>query len=149
VSFWDVVLSIVWFMILFTWVWMLIAIFGDILRDHELSGWAKAVWTVFLVVLPWIGALTYLIVRGRSMNERARARAQLDNAAFEQYVRQAAGGSGPTGTAEEIGKLAELRDRGAISAEEFTQAKARLLGGSPAPADPVGTDRERPVPAAT
>ncbi|GAY10036.1 SHOCT domain-containing protein [Pseudonocardia sp. N23] len=137
-SFWDIVLSIGWFMILFTWVWMLIAIFGDILRDHELSGWAKALWTLFLVVLPWVGALAYLIARGRSMNERARARARHQEEAFDQYVRQTVATSGASSTAEEIAKLADLRDRGAITAEEFQQAKTKALEG------PAGrTDRAR------
>ena len=69
-SLWDVLVSIFWFMMLFAWIWLLISIFGDLFRDHELSGWGKAFWTFFLIVLPWLGALVYLIARGRSMNER-------------------------------------------------------------------------------
>ena len=69
-SFWNVVGSIFWFMILFAWIMLLFRIFGDLFGDHELSGWGKALWTVFLIFLPWLGALVYLIARGRAMNER-------------------------------------------------------------------------------
>jgi hypothetical protein len=126
VSLWDVLVSIFWFMMLFAWIWLLISIFGDLFRDHELSGWGKALWTLFLIVLPWLGALIYLIARGRSMNERARAQAQRNEQAFKQYVQQAAADS--PSTADELGKLATLRDQGTISEQEFAQAKARLLG---------------------
>ena len=90
-DFWSVVGSIFWFMILFAWIMLLFRIFGDLFGDHELSGWGKALWTVFLIFLPWLGALVYLIARGRSMNERALARAQRNEQAFSQYVRQTAG----------------------------------------------------------
>jgi hypothetical protein len=120
-------------MILFAWIWLLIAILGDIFRDHELSGWGKALWTFFLIVLPWLGALVYLIARGKSMNERARAQAQRNEQAFAQYVKDTAG-PGTTGTADELAKLADLRDRGALTPEEFDRAKAKLLGHEPAPA---------------
>jgi hypothetical protein len=124
--------SIFWFMVLFAWIWLLISILGDIFRDHELSGWAKAGWTLFLIVLPWLGALTYLIVRGRSMNERSRAQAQRHEQAFRQYVQEAAT-PGQVSMADELGKLADLRDRGAISAADFEQAKAKVLGQAPEP----------------
>jgi hypothetical protein len=127
VSLWDVLVSIFWFMLLFAWIWLLISIFGDLFRDHEMSGWAKAVWVLFLIVVPWLGALTYLIVRGRSMNERALEKAQRDEQAFRQYVQQTAAASPPS-TADELVKLADLRERGTISEEEFAEAKARLIG---------------------
>jgi hypothetical protein len=129
-SLWDVLVSIFWFMMLFAWIWLLISIFGDLFRDHELSGWAKALWTLFLIVLPWLGALVYLIARGRSMNERTLEQAQRNELAFRQYVQQAATGS--PSTADELAKLADLRDRGTISEQEFAQAKARLLGSQAA-----------------
>jgi hypothetical protein len=138
---WDVIVSIFWFMILFTWIWLLISIFGDIFRDHELSGWGKALWILFLVVVPWLGALVYLIARGRSMNERARAQAQRNEQAFGQYVRETAGTS-TTSTADELAKLADLRDRGTISAEEFERAKAKVLGHGPAMAAPAHRDQQ-------
>ena len=146
-NFWDLVASIFWFVLLFTWISMLITIFGDLFRDHELSGWAKALWTLFLIVVPWLGALVYLIVRGRSINERALAQAQRNEQAFSRYVRETAG-TGTTSTADELGKLADLRDRGTISAEEFQLAKAKLLGSEPEPAAPSHR-REYAVPSAT
>jgi hypothetical protein len=147
-SFWDVILSIFWFMILFAWISLLFTIFADIFRDHELSGWGKALWTLFLIFLPWLGAVIYLIARGRSMNERARAQAQHNEQAFGQYVRETAA-AGTRSTADELGKLADLRDRGTISAEEFAHAKAKVLGREPEPATPTQTDQQRPVPSPT
>jgi hypothetical protein len=146
-SFWDIFASIFWFMILFTWIWMLIAIVGDIFRDHELSGWGKALWTLFLIVAPWLGSLVYLIARGRSMNERALAKAQRDERAFGQYVRATAG-SGTTSTADELTKLADLRERGTLSVAEFELAKAKVLGARPASAAVAHTDG-RPVASTT
>ena len=122
---WDILVSIFWFMLLFAWIWLLITIFADLFRDHDLSGWAKAFWALFIIVIPWLGALVYLIARGRSMNERGREQATRNEQAFRQYVQHAAA-STPS-TADELAKLAELRDRGVISQQEFDQAKARLL----------------------
>ena len=127
---WDILVSIFWFMLLTAWIWLLISIFGDLFRDHETSGWAKALWVLFLIVVPWLGALVYLIARGRSMNERALAQAARQEQDLRRYV-QHVQASAPS-TADELAKLADLRDRGVISPEEFTQAKARLLG-TPAP----------------
>ena len=146
--FWDVLVSIFWFMILFAWIMLLFRIFGDIFSDHELSGWGKALWALFLIVLPWLGALVYLIARGRSMNERALAQAQRNEQAFSQYVRETAGTNTATSTADELSKLADLRDRGTISAEEFQHAKAKVLGREPGEAAPVPTN-ERAVPSPT
>jgi hypothetical protein len=125
-TFWDIILSIFWFMLLFAWIWLLITILADIFRDHELSGWGKALWVLFIIVVPWLGALMYLIARGRSMNERAFAQAQRQDQAFRRYVQDAAGDQ--SSVAEEIAKLAILRDQGAISEQEFAHAKAKLLG---------------------
>jgi uncharacterized membrane protein YcjF (UPF0283 family) len=126
VSLWNILVSIFWFMLLVAWIWLLIRIFADLFQDHDLSGWGKALWALFLIVIPWLGALVYLIARGRAMNERALDQAARNEQAFRQYVQQAAA-STPS-TAEELGKLADLRDRGTISQHEFEQAKARLLG---------------------
>jgi len=122
-NLWDILLSIFWFMILFAWIWLLISILGDIFRDHELSGWGKALWTLFLIVIPWLGALVYLIARGRAMNERALDREQRRSQEYSARV-----GRDTRSTADEIAKLADLRDRGAISEEEFRHAKAKALG---------------------
>jgi hypothetical protein len=145
-DFWSVVGSIFWFMLLFAWISMLFMIFADIIRDHELSGWGKALWMLFIIVLPWLGALVYLIVRGRSMNERALAQSQRNEQAFSQYVRDTAG-SGATSPADELGKLADLRERGILSPEEFAHAKAKALGTGPMPAGPAHPD-QRAVPSA-
>ena len=125
-SLWDVFLSMFWFMLLVAWIWMLIAIVSDIFRDRELGGGAKAMWTLFLIFLPWVGALAYLIFRGGSMGERSAQAARANEAQFRSYVQEAAG-STTSSPAEELRKLAELRESGAISAEDFEQAKAKVL----------------------
>ncbi len=122
----DVIVSMFWFMLLVVWIWMIIAIFGDIFRDHELSGVAKALWTFFIIIIPWLGALVYLIVRGRSMNERALQAAKANDERTRAYVRDVAGTS--TSTADELRKLNELRSEGVLSEEDYEKAKAKTLG---------------------
>ena len=122
----DVIVSMFWFMLLVVWIWMIIAIFGDIFRDHELSGVAKALWTFFIIIIPWLGALVYLIVRGRSMNERALRAAKANDERTRAYVRDVAGTS--TSTADELRKLNELRSEGVLSEEDYEKAKAKTLG---------------------
>jgi hypothetical protein len=125
---WDILVSIFWFMLLFAWIWLLVMIFGDLFRDHEMSGWGKALWVLFLIVMPWLGAVVYLVARGGSINERARAQAVRDEQELHRYVQRTAASS--ASTADELAKLADLRDRSVISPGEFAQAKARLLGNS-------------------
>ena len=120
----DVIVSMFWFMLLVVWIWMIIAIFGDIFRDHELGGGAKALWTLFIIIIPWLGALVYLIVRGRSMNERALQAAKANDEHMRAYVRDAAG---TTSTADELRKLTALRDEGVLSQEDYEKAKAKTL----------------------
>ncbi|MGI5176683.1 PLDc N-terminal domain-containing protein [Dactylosporangium sp. CA-152071] len=138
VSFGEVVLSTLWFMLVFAWIWLMVSIITDLFRDPTVSGWGKAAWTVFLIVLPWIGALTYLIARGRSMNERAVQRAQQHEAQFRQYVREAAAETPTTprvaSSADELAKLADLRQRGVLTDREYERAKASLLGSNGATA---------------
>lgn len=124
ISFGQGLLFIFEFFLLFAWIWILISIIGDLFRDHELSGVAKAVWVFFLVFLPFLGVLLYLIVRGNGMRDRT-IKAQVDaKKQFDSYVQeQAHAGS----AADELHKLAELKDKGALSAEEFDRAKAKLL----------------------
>ena len=106
------------------WIWILITILSDLFRDHELSGWAKAAWVLFLVFIPFLTALIYLIARGEGMRDRT-IKAQADaKKHFDEYVRDQAGAASP---ADELHKLAELKDKGALSAEEFDRAKAKLL----------------------
>ncbi len=106
------------------WIWILITILTDLFRDHETSGWAKAAWVLFLVVIPFVTALIYLIARGAGMRERTiKAQAEAKQH-FDTYVREQAGAGSP---AEELHKLNELKEKGALSAEEFDKAKAKLL----------------------
>lgn len=102
----------------------LVMILVDLFRDHELSGWWKAAWVIVLLVVPIIGSLTYLIVRGGGMAERAMRQRRASKAELDSAVRQAAGVEGP---AQEIAAAKELLDAGAISDEEFERLKARAL----------------------
>ena len=106
------------------WIWLVIYIFFDIFRSHDLGGFAKALWVIFLIVLPFLGVLVYLIARGGSMHERSVKMAQQQQKSFEEYVRQAAGSGG---AADELAKLAQLKDRGVITEDEFQAQKAKLL----------------------
>ncbi len=124
ISFGEVLLVVLEFFLLFAWIWILISIISDLFRDHQLSGIAKAVWVFFLVFIPFFGVLVYLIVRGNGMRDRT-IKAQADSKKeFDSYVREQAQSGSP---ADELHKLAELKDRGAISDEEFDKAKAKLL----------------------
>ncbi len=105
------------------WIWILITILMDLFRDHELSGWWKAVWVFFLVFFPFITALIYLIARGKGMRERAIAEQQEMKKQTDEYIRQV----GAASPADELAKLQDLKEKGAISQEEFDTAKAKLL----------------------
>jgi len=117
--FWTILEIFLWVL----WIWIVIWIFIDIFRSHDLSGWAKALWFLFVLFIPLIGVLVYLIVRGGKMQERAVQQAQQDDKQFRSYVQDAAG----TSTADQLSKLADLRDRGVITAEEFDREKAKIL----------------------
>jgi hypothetical protein len=107
------------------WIWILITILSDLFRDHETSGWTKAAWVLFLVFIPFLTGLVYLIVRGSGMRERSiKAQAEAKQH-FDAYVREQAHAGSP---ADELHKLNDLKEKGAISAEEFERAKAKLLG---------------------
>ncbi len=124
ISFGEGLLFIFEFFLLFAWIWILISIISDLFRDHELSGVAKAVWVFFLVFLPFFGVLLYLIVRGDGMRDRTIKEQADAKKHFDDYVREQAGGAS---AAEELQKLAELKDKGALTAEEFQAQKAKLL----------------------
>jgi ABC-type multidrug transport system fused ATPase/permease subunit len=119
----DVFWTMLWFFLFFIWIWLLITIFVDLFRSRDLSGWAKAGWVIFVIVLPFLGILFYLIFRGGSMHERALQQAQQQESEFRQYVQETA----QTSSADQLSKLADLRDRGVITSEEFDQQKARIL----------------------
>ena len=105
------------------WIWILIVILNDLFRDHELSGWAKAAWVLFLVFIPFLTALIYLIARGGGMRERTiKAQAEAKQH-MDSYIREQA----QVSPADELHKLQELKEKGALSDEEFNQAKAKLL----------------------
>jgi ABC-type transport system involved in cytochrome bd biosynthesis fused ATPase/permease subunit len=108
------------------WIWILIAVFIDIFRSHDLSGWGKALWFVFVLLIPLVGVLAYLIVRGGKMHERAAQQVQQQDEAFRSYVQQAASGSSDS-PADQLAKLADLRDRGVITADEFSREKEKVL----------------------
>jgi len=114
-----------WFFMFFLWIWLLISLFADIFRSQDLSGWGKAGWVIFLVVIPWLGALIYLIARGGSMQERAVTDLAARDKASRSYIQEVAGGSS---TADELAKLASLHDRGVLTDQEFSAQKAALLG---------------------
>jgi hypothetical protein len=121
-------LDILWSMIIFftwvVWIWMMIIILSDVFRRRDLSGWGKALWTVFLIVLPFIGALTYLIAQHDGMAERQADAARGQKAEMDDYVRSVAGSGGP---AAEIDKAKQLLDSGAINQTEFDALKAKAL----------------------
>jgi hypothetical protein len=124
ISFGEGLLFIFEFFLLFTWVWILISVISDLFRDHQLSGVAKAVWVFFLVFLPFLGVLLYLIVRGDGMRDRTIKQQADAKKHFDEYVREQAGSSS---SADELHKLSELKAKGDLSSEEFEQAKAKLL----------------------
>ncbi|HCB03721.1 MAG TPA: hypothetical protein DEQ43_05640 [Nocardioides bacterium] len=116
-----------WFTLFIIWIWLLIAVFTDLFRSRDIGGWSKALWAIFIIVLPYLGVFVYLIARGHKMGEHAMADAQAQEAATRQYIQSVAGSGGGTSTAAEIAHLAELRDAGTLSEEEFQTAKAKLL----------------------
>jgi len=114
------------FFLFFIWIWLLITVIADVFRSHDLSGGVKALWLIFIIFLPYLGVFIYLIARGGKMQEHAVGDAQSRDAAFRSYVQDAAG-TGTRSTADELSKLADLRDKGVISAEEFEQQKRQVL----------------------
>ena len=119
----DALLTVLEIFLLVIWIWILITIMIDIFRDDGLSGWAKAAWVFFLIFLPYLGALIYLIARGKGMRERAiQHQADLQKAT-DQYIKQAAG----TSPVDELHKLSDLKDKGAISQEEYDRLKAQIV----------------------
>ena len=119
-AYWTILEIFLWVL----WICILIYIFIDIFRSNDLSGWAKALWFIFVLFIPLIGVLVYLIARGSSMQQRAQREAQQQDQQFRAYVQDAAGSGS---TADQLTKLADLRDRGVITPEEFERQKAKVL----------------------
>jgi len=119
-AFWTILEVFLWVL----WIWVLIYVMIDIFRSRDLSGWAKALWFLFVLFIPLIGVLVYLIARGGKMQERAVQDARQQDQDFRAYVQDAAGSGS---TADQLSKLADLRDRGVITADEFEREKAKVL----------------------
>ena len=122
----QVFLAMRWFFLFFIWIWLLIIVFSDIFRSHDMGGFAKAIWVIFVILLPYLGVLVYLIARGHKMAEHAQQAAAAQDAAAKAYIQQAAGTTGST--ADEIQRLADLKSQGVISDAEFEAGKAKALG---------------------
>jgi len=118
--------SLLWFFMFFIWLWLLIIVFSDIFRSHDIGGFAKTMWVLFVIIVPYLGVFVYLIARGHKMHEHAVEAAQAQNAAARAYIQDAAGTSGSP--AEELSRLADLKAKGVISDEEFQQLKAKTVG---------------------
>lgn len=127
-SFWDIIW---WFLFAFAFIAYLMALFAivaDLFRDRELNGWFKAIWFIFLIFIPFLTALVYLIARGRSMGERTVAAAQVAQDAQEQYIREVVGTDGDSrGSAAEIAEAKNLLDAGVISQQDFERLKEKAL----------------------
>ncbi|MFE5633470.1 SHOCT domain-containing protein [Streptomyces sp. NPDC056543] len=119
--------TMLWFFLWIMWLFLLFRVITDIFRDHEMSGWGKAGWLIFCILLPFLGVLIYVIARGKSMTQRDVAQAKEKEAAFQSYIRKTAGTGGGGSHADELARLAELKDKGAITNEEFEKAKAKVL----------------------
>jgi predicted PurR-regulated permease PerM len=119
--FWSVLIIFLWV----AWIFLLFRVFADIFRNHEMGGFAKAVWCIFVIIVPFLGVLIYLIVHGGDMSKRDIQQARAQQEAFNQYVRETAG-SGAS-SADELAKLADLKNQGVITEAEFAAQKAKLL----------------------
>jgi hypothetical protein len=122
----QVLWSMLWFFMFFIWIWLLITVFADIFRSHDLGGFAKALWVIFVVFIPYLGVFIYHIARGHKMHEHAVQAVEAQDAAARQYIQQATG-TAPS-TADELARIADLKDRGVIDDAEFQKLKAKAIG---------------------
>ena len=122
----DFFLTMLYFFLFVIWIWLLIMVFMDIFRSHDLGGWSKALWAIFIIILPFLGVFIYLIARGGKMHERAAQEAAQQQKAFDQYVKEAAGTSGAS-TADQLSKLSDLKSQGVLTDTEFEAQKAKIL----------------------
>jgi type VI protein secretion system component VasK len=121
----QVLWSLLWFVMFFIWIWILITVFADIFRSTDLSGWAKAIWVIFVIFIPYLGVFVYLIARGHKMSEHVQEAAKAQDDAARQYIQQAAGTA--ASPADELHRLADLKDRGVIDDAEFQKLKAKVV----------------------
>jgi hypothetical protein len=122
----DFFFTMLEFFLFIIWIWLLITVFSDIFRSRDLGGWAKALWSIFVIVIPFLGVFVYLIARGGKMHERAAEQAAQQQKAFDQYVKQAAGTPGES-SADQLHKLADLKSQGVLTDAEFEAQKAKIL----------------------
>jgi hypothetical protein len=122
----DAFLTMLYFFLFVIWIWLLIMVFMDIFRSHDIGGWPKALWAIFVIVLPFLGVFVYLIARGGKMHERAAAQAAQQQKAFDSYIKQTAGAAGDSPT-DQLAKLADLKSQGVVSDAEFEAQKAKIL----------------------
>ena len=122
----DFFLTMLYFFLFVIWIWLLIMVFVDIFRSRDMGGWAKALWVIFVIILPFLGVFVYLIARGSKMQERAAQESAEQQKAFDAYVKEAAGTAG-TSSADQLAKLADLKSQGVITDAEFEAQKAKIL----------------------
>ena len=122
----DIFWTMLEFFMFFVWIWLLVVIFSDIFRSHDMGGLAKAAWVIFVIIFPLLGVLIYLLARGGSMHERAERQIAQQHKAFDEYVRRAASSSAHS-SADELAKLADLKSKGVITDDEFEAQKAKIL----------------------
>jgi hypothetical protein len=124
--------SFLWFFMFFIWIWLLIIVFSDIFRSHDLGGWAKALWVIGIIIFPYLGVFIYLIARGGKMHEHAVQDAQASDAAARAYIQNAVGPGGGGSAADQLSRLADLKAKGVIDDDEFQKLKAQAISGTPA-----------------
>jgi hypothetical protein len=120
----QVFLSMIWFTLFFIWIWLLIVVFSDIFRSHDMGGFVKFLWILFVIVMPYLGVFVYLIARGNKMSQHAVEDAQRMDAAQKAYIREAVS----TSPAEQLQNLADLKAQGVINDDEFNKMKAQIVG---------------------
>ena len=118
--------SMLWFFLFIVWIWLLIVIFADIFRSHDIGGFAKALWVIFIIILPFLGVFVYLIARGGKMQEHAVQQAKDQDQAMRAYIQDVNASSGG-GTADQLAKLNDLKNQGVLTDAEFQAQKAKLL----------------------
>jgi Short C-terminal domain len=128
----QVFYSFLWFFLFFIWIWLLIIVFSDIFRSHDLGGWAKALWVIGIIIFPYLGVFIYLIARGGKMHEHAVQDAQASDAAARAYIQNAVGPGGGGSAADQLSRLADLKAKGVIDDDEFQKLKAQAISGTPA-----------------